>query len=292
LDDLSSAQAIRTQMQSPSTAARLDEWSEVASCAPLAGLETVHARFRTHRFPAHAHAEYVIGAVVGGAKTTRRGARAYEATQGFLTLFNPYEEHTSWGTGQAWRYAAVYPDADLVAAWFGEGRAPSFARAVVHDPAGARAILDLHSALRDEPDPLAAQSAFVRVTGALMVRHAGLSAPGGDPAPHTIRRLRERLDEDLAAQVGLAELSALARMTPVAVLRAFRDAVGCTPQVYRTARRIAAAKQALLAGRPPVEVAQGVGFCDQSHFARTFRRWTGSTPGAFARAADGAARPA
>jgi AraC-like DNA-binding protein len=43
----------------------------------------------------------------------------------------------------------------------------------------------------------------------------------------------------------------------------------------------------LLAGLPAAEVAGAVGFTDQSHLTRHFRRMLARTPGAYARSAAG-----
>ena len=54
-----------------------------------------------------------------------------------------------------------------------------------------------------------------------------------------------------------------------------------TPTWWR--RRVEAARRMLLAGRPPAEVAATVGFHDQAHLTRQFRRHVGTTPGRFGR---------
>jgi AraC-like DNA-binding protein len=70
-------------------------------------------------------------------------------------------------------------------------------------------------------------------------------------------------------------------MSPLTLLRLFRDEVGCTPQVYRTARRLAVARKLVREGAELAAVAVRCGFTDQSHFTNTFRNWTGMTPGQY-----------
>jgi AraC-like DNA-binding protein len=48
------------------------------------------------------------------------------------------------------------------------------------------------------------------------------------------------------------------------------------------ARRIDAARKRLLDGEPVAQVAAGVGFYDQAHFTRQFRRHVGTPPGRYA----------
>jgi len=48
----------------------------------------------------------------------------------------------------------------------------------------------------------------------------------------------------------------------------------------------------LAAGKPEVEVALETGFCDQSHFARAFKKKFGIPPGHYLRPASGGVRGA
>jgi AraC-like DNA-binding protein len=264
------------------------EWAQVVSAPALDGLELVRARFVTHAFPAHAHAEYVIGVVLAGAKVSRHGSKTSTVRPGALTLFNPFEEHTSWGLGGPWTYAALYPTPGLMRRWFGDlpraqGEGLHLRGPVIDDPVGARLIPRLHAALSRPAGALAAQSAFVEVATHFLARHGAVKLPAAPAFDPRLRRVRDRLDGDLAEDVGLTDLAALSGLSPVALLRAFRGAVGCSPHVYRTARRVAAAKRGLRRGASLAHVAADTGFCDQSHLTRVFRRWTGVTPGRFAR---------
>lgn len=65
-------------------------------------------------------------------------------------------------------------------------------------------------------------------------------------------------------------------------MRAFSRAYGIAPHGYVTGRRIDRARRLLLAGMSPADTAAMVGFHDQAHLTRHFRRTLGTTPGAFA----------
>jgi AraC-like DNA-binding protein len=112
-------------------------------------------------------------------------------------------------------------------------------------------------------------------------RHARDSVEVVARSHDRIFRARELLAVE--PEVSLTRLAREAGLPPATFLRNFRKQFGCTPRVYATARRIAAAKHALKSGRPVADVALDFGFCDQGHFTRVFRRWTGATPGTFAR---------
>jgi AraC-like DNA-binding protein len=58
--------------------------------------------------------------------------------------------------------------------------------------------------------------------------------------------------------------------------------VGVPPHAYQIQLRIARARHLLALGMPPSAVAAEVGFHDQSHFIRHFKRVLHVTPGEFA----------
>src|SRR6202008_1114252 len=77
-----------------------------------------------------------------------------------------------------------------------------------------------------------------------------------------------------------------------ALVRAFSKEVGMPPHAYQTYVRVLRARELIALGRRLSSVALDVGFTDQSHLSRNFKRGLGVTPGRYARLAPGAAEPA
>ncbi len=96
-----------------------------------------------------------------------------------------------------------------------------------------------------------------------------------------ILRVRSYLDEHYAENISLAELAALANLSPFHLLRSFRDQVNLPPHAYQIQVRIKHAKQMLLLGLPGIDTALAVGFADQSHFTKHFKRIVGVPPGLY-----------
>lgn len=84
---------------------------------------------------------------------------------------------------------------------------------------------------------------------------------------------------NLTRNVSLAELAALVGLSPDHFGVAFRTAAGKTPHQFLLHCRIEAAKDILLRENASLSaVAVDIGFSDQAHFTRVFRRLTGQTP--------------
>lgn len=84
---------------------------------------------------------------------------------------------------------------------------------------------------------------------------------------------------NFAEPLSNAELARIAGRSVRALERMFRRQMQCTPQQFLRRLRLRLACRELTAGsRPLTAIATAHGFCDQSHFAREFRREFGLTP--------------
>jgi AraC family transcriptional regulator len=104
--------------------------------------------------------------------------------------------------------------------------------------------------------------------------------PVGGLDRRTVDRVTEYVDANLAATVTLDGMAAVAALSPFHFARAFKATTGLAPHRFVTARRLEAAKAAILTSDVSVmRVAHAVGFSNVSHFRRVFRRELGVAPG-------------
>ncbi len=94
--------------------------------------------------------------------------------------------------------------------------------------------------------------------------------------------LRERLQTCLFAPPSLDNLAQECGMRKETLIRTFKQDTGLTPASYLNILRIDYARQRLRAGDEIADVGYQSGFADQSHFHRTFVRYTAATPRQYA----------
>jgi AraC-like DNA-binding protein len=92
---------------------------------------------------------------------------------------------------------------------------------------------------------------------------------------------RDYLEAHAADKVLLRDLAARVGSSPYRLVRIFSEQVGMPPHAYQTQVRIRQARRLLAAGVPAESVAGQLGFCDQPHLIRTFKKYTGVTPTQF-----------
>jgi len=98
------------------------------------------------------------------------------------------------------------------------------------------------------------------------------------------RRAKELLAANLSGNRRLADLAKECGLSASQFSRAFRNSVGMPPHRWMLQQRIERAK--ILLRNPEAslaEIALATGFCDQSHFTRSFSAWTGISPGLWRR---------
>lgn len=106
---------------------------------------------------------------------------------------------------------------------------------------------------------------------------------GGLPA-RVVARVRAHVDAHLGESIHLRDLAAEAGLSPYHFARAFKQAQGLTPLRFVLERRMAKARELLHSSALPIsDIAQALGFSDQSHFTRRFRDVEGVSPGQFRR---------
>jgi AraC family transcriptional regulator len=134
---------------------------------------------------------------------------------------------------------------------------------------------------------LAAES-LANVLAVHLIRHALTPARlvrGRDGAlPRSrLRAVVEYIEEHLDAGPTLAQLAAVAHLSPYHFARQFKAATGLPPHQYVILRRIERTKHLLQSGSEHslAEIAAHAGFADQSQFSRQFKRLVGITPGQF-----------
>jgi AraC family transcriptional regulator len=105
----------------------------------------------------------------------------------------------------------------------------------------------------------------------------------GTMPKHLLARAIDFIQENLGRNVSLAEISAEVDISPYHFCRSFKRETGFSPHQYLTRERVRRAQQFLTEHRLSlVEIANELGFSDQSHFTRIFHNLVGVTPARYA----------
>ncbi len=260
--------------------------------------EVFHAHIVDWAYPAHSHDTWAVLIVDHGAIDYSLDTKRCAAVEDTVAILPPGVVHDGQPASRArdgfWK-RNLYVDTELLPA---DLIGPAVDMATVADPELRRAISDLHDVLQ----PGASRTEDRRIEGrptedtaidlldaearlALVCERIRHRLGTEDRPPVTVgiaRQLRELLDANTGAGFTLADAAAQLDRSVPHLVRSFSAAFGVSPHAYVIGRRVDEARGRLLDGVPAAQVAVEVGFCDQAHLTRHFKRHTSTTPARYA----------
>jgi AraC-like DNA-binding protein len=246
--------------------------------------EVLHAHMTSHVYPMHTHEAWTLLIVDDGMIRYDLDRHEHGALHQAVTLLPPRVPHNGRAaTSSGFRKRVVYLDLSQLPASL-VGRAVD--RPVLFDPLLRQRINQLHQALGEAGGELEAESRLAFVAERLQYHlggHLAAGETGAPPArPDVAHQLRELIDAGFRDKVTLRQASEAIHAHPAHLVRMFSREFGISPHQYLTGRRVDLVRTLLLDGVPPSTAAATVGFFDQSHLNRSFRRLLGTSPGRFA----------
>jgi AraC-like DNA-binding protein len=243
--------------------------------------EVFHARFVDHAYPAHTHDTWTVFTVDEGSIAYDLERRHRGVAGSKVTLLPPHVVHDGRPAGgDGYRKRVLYVGTEIL----GEHLiGPAVDQPDVVDASLVRGFGSLHRTLADPADAFEAESRFALVSARLVDRLGGKPADEGPRDDPIAEDLRDLLDERLFVGITLAESGRILDVSPAHLVRSFGRRFGISPHRYVIGRRIDVARARLLEGQPPARIATDVGFHDQAHFTKHFKRHVGTTPGRYTR---------
>lgn len=247
------------------------------------GLDGRH--FQT-RLPAHVHSTYVLGVVDAGSLLVSVAGREFVARPGSVLALPPFTAHRELPLSGHWSFRYLYPSETAVRLALNlpeaaTGAALPFASPVIEDAALAGAIGYAHALLRHGAggveDVLASLFRLARE------RHC-ISAIATRVKRHRLGVLavRDLITSEPRPGMTLDDMARVSGLSRFRFAHAFREEFGMAPYSFYEQVRIAFAHKMIEGGETPSVVAFKLGFADQSHMTRHFRRGSFTTPGRFA----------
>ncbi|MGE4405239.1 AraC family ligand binding domain-containing protein [Pseudomonas sp.] len=267
------------------------DWIDLKKDAET-GIETIRAHFEGHAYDPHFHESYLIGFTEQGIQQFHCRRELHSSTPGQVFLLEPGEIHDGHAPAQGgFTYSMLYLDPQWIErelrALFEDAPnqcQPAFAKTLASEPALMAVIADAFQALQGGELRIVRQAALDALLGTLARHLSWRPRDVSDPRlPMVALRARDYLHAHADQDLGLDDLASVTGVDRFRLSRAFKAAFGLAPHAYLVQLRLAKARQLLAAGQPPAQVAMTLGFADQSHLGRWFRRAYGLTPAHYRR---------
>lgn len=251
--------------------------------------EYIYCGGKNQPLDAHSHPEYQIGLAVNtlGKYVFRQGSR-YTPPKS-LSVIHSGELHRPDGffpQDKSFGYLMLYvPPEELLAAaqeigWHKSNELPFFKEFTFNNRALLRKYIYLHQISAQTDATLAIEIAKTDFLSLLVKNFSQVKKVSNSLNSHqkAIAVAREYLDAHFTKQISLAELANVAGISKYHLCRIFAGIVGTSPHVYQIQLRLNHAKKMLVERKEVSAIAQELGFYDQSHFGKYFKKFSGTTP--------------
>jgi AraC-like DNA-binding protein len=232
----------------------------------------------------HSHDEFSFGVIDMGRANYQNLNQHNDIVKGDTVTINPGDAHSCNPAQGEWSYRMLFLDA----AYVGQQQREifkgdtwdflPFEENYLRNPHSFQLFEMLFNSLLSEHDLLAGECLILD-----FIQHA--FAPHHEIHPDMIRaditrvsRVKDMIMDSLEQNISLDEFSLDVGLSRYHLVRSFKDAFGQSPHAFQLDQRIKKAKLMLQTGRSLIDTASDLGFADQSHFQRHFKKRMAVTP--------------
>jgi len=266
---------------------RTSSWIDLRRDA-LLDIETIRAHFTGHAYDPHWHDSYLIGVTEQGVQQFHSRRKQHRSRPGTVFMLEPEELHDGDAVdAQGFTYRMLYLSPQQLAPLFSTEPASElrFAATLRDDKRLAYAVWHCFDALWHEHPALIKEATLDRLLLQLSQHPLWRSEPrAADKDRLLAQRARDWLIAHHALNPGLQAMAEALQVDRFRLSRLFQAQWGLPPHAWLVQWRLSQARRQLAVGVAAADVAAALGFADQSHLGRWFKRACHLTPARYQQA--------
>ncbi|WP_432459959.1 AraC family transcriptional regulator [Agarivorans sp. QJM3NY_25] len=232
----------------------------------------------------HSHDEFSFGVIDAGEANYQNLRQLHRIQQGQVVTINPGDVHSCNPKQGAWSFRMLFVDSR----WVGQLQAEmlakpatdyhAFGQDYLSCGASYRAISQLFNRIAEEQALLLQEELLIGFFEQQFSAKQGLRSDVERLALPQLARVQQCIQDQLAETVSLSELADVVGLSRYHLVRSFKRVYGLSPHAFQLNQRINQAKALLRTGNSIADTALQLGFADQSHFQRNFKKRLALTP--------------
>ena len=253
-------------------------------CQSLPFVEMRKASKSSACYHSHSHDEFSFGVIDTGSAKYNNLRKTHRITTGNTVTINPGDIHDCNPDAGDWSYRMLFVNST----WLGRLQSESFnlnnidyqafERPYETQPIFYAAFHQLFENLLTEENALISESSLVEFIALCFTHKNNLISKNIIPTKQKLVRAKELLLDELGKNHTLDDLSKVCGLSRYHFIRSFKHIYGLSPHALQLDERIKKSKEKLKLGCSILDVATELGFTDQSHFQRNFKKRLAITP--------------
>ncbi|UTJ07233.1 AraC family transcriptional regulator [Arcobacter roscoffensis] len=236
----------------------------------------------TNDFTKHYHDTYTIGLTYKGVLKSYNSFETYDSYEYSIRINNPGEVHS--GKSKEWSHANFYPTVDLLSNLyeqiFYEKKTPFFQRHIVENKLLFLKLHNFFTAYFTKEDEMFVESLLIEALSELILSNTIYTKEYNKifEDRKLIKNTYELINDSLDTNFTLDALASNVNLSKYHFLRLFKKEFGLTPHAFIINQRLNKANRLIQKGVSISQASVEVGFNDQSHYTRNFKKFFGYTP--------------
>ncbi len=233
-------------------------------------------------FTPHFHNTYSMGITHKGLYKSINQNNTFDFYAYSTRINNPQELHS--GNSQSWDNHYLYPNIELIQDLYFEiyyeNKIPIFESHIIKDIILYKKLYKVFRSFYLKKDKLILETYIVNALSYLIINHCQKAKSLNNYFDNTkiISQSLEFINDSLNEIISLDNLASNVKLSKYHFLRVFKKELGITPHQYILNQKIENAKNFISKGYSIIDAALEVGFNDQSHFNRNFKRFYDYSP--------------
>ena len=240
----------------------------------LKGVEVKLCRNDAHAYKPHVHHELSLGYIMEGATdlTLTNGIVRIGAGDGVVIppltthICAPHDENR-------WAYVMLFIDPG----YYGNVVNFRLARKLSADETGE--LIGFIDRLLHEKDPDALENTLIEL---LLEFGENGATDTQETLCDAVQEIHAYIVDHAAEEISLEKLEIFSGLNRFSIIRNFNKQYVTTPAAFHLQCRVAQAKELMSKGEDVLDACAALGFYDQAHFIREFKKMYGVTPGKYA----------
>ncbi len=236
----------------------------------------------SENFEKHYHDTYTIGLTYKGFLKSYNLKQNFESYSYSCRINNPGEIHG--GTSREWSHLNFYPKIELLVSIyeqiFFEKKIPLFEKHIIEDRVLFKKLNNFFHSISNQREFIQIESNLIDALSYLILNYTSYTKEYRHifNGKKIIKQTLDFIGDNISENITLDILAKNCSLSKYHFLRVFKKELGLTPHSFIINERINRANILLQNGVSISEASQSVGFSDQSHFTRNFKKYFGYTP--------------